>query len=162
MTKEVPPRLALEPSGMNYAIILKEGCPVLIESSVGVFLFLITPFVCAFLGALLCQGSWFRIAGAAAGGALRDVLISAAVTNGLITVSNPDYQIAVSFLLAYLTASGAALLATLSPYRGPTLWFMSGLGAGGGQFLLSKLLHRPATLLEGLRLSVLAEGAEKL
>jgi len=96
--------------------------------------FLLVPAVLAAFGALIGQGSWLRIVTAAVGAATRDLLLRTLVVTGWLIPSNPDYNPDTALLFAFGCASGAALLACLSPYRGKLLLLMAGLGATVGQY----------------------------
>ncbi|MCE7871525.1 hypothetical protein DYH09_14255 [bacterium CPR1] len=116
--------------------IARYACPVLLSQAWQIWLFLLIPGILAALGARLTEGSWMRIPGAAAGAALRD--LSFLLLAGLIPESarNPDYAPYYSWFLAYLCASGAAVMSCLSPYRGWILPVMSAIGAFAAQFVL--------------------------
>ncbi len=116
--------------------IARYACPVILTQAWQVWLFILIPGLLAALGAYLGRGSWMRIPGASAGAAARDVVIL--LLAGLIPASarNPEYGPYYSWFLAYLCASGAAVMSCLSPYRGRILYVMSALGAIAGQFVL--------------------------
>lgn len=121
-------------------VIVEFGSPLLLTSFWQKVLFLLAPAVLAPVGALLGQGSWLRIAGAAAGAMARDLVLLLLVVGGLLHASNPHYSLDCALILAYLGGAGAALLACLAPYRGRLLLVMTGLGGFGGQFLLPPIL----------------------
>ena len=120
--------------------ILKHACPLLFESSVGAWLFLLSPALFAALGARLLQGSFARIIGGTLGGGLRDFLVILAVEGGWITVTNPRYEVMVSAILIFFGASGGALGSCLAPYRGKQLMLNSAIGGFLGQFALPYVL----------------------
>lgn len=121
-------------------VIIKHACPVLFESSLVAWLFLLSPALFAALGARLLQGSFARIIGGTLGGGMRDFLVILAVTNGWVTVSNPRYEIMVSAILVFFGASGGALGSCLAPYRGKLLLLNSAIGGFLGQFALPFVL----------------------
>lgn len=121
-------------------VILKHACPVLFDSPLGSWLFLLSPALFAALGARLLQGSFARIIGGTLGGGLRDFLVILAVTNGWVTVSNPRYEIMVSGILVFFGAAGGALGSCLAPYRGKLLMLNSAIGGFLGQFALPYVL----------------------
>lgn len=118
--------------------LLKLTCPVTLSHLWQGVLFLFLPCFGAALGARLLQGSFLRIAGAALGAGLRDLVIMACVASSWIQ-PQPEYNGFASVLMLYLACSGAALGAVFSPYRGPALWLMSALGTGLGQWLFLPL-----------------------
>ena len=124
--------------------VLKFGPPFLIENPLIAGLFLLSPALFAALGAFLLQGSYLRIVGGAAGGALRDILLLIAVVNGLVTPTNPFWTPDFSIILAFFGACGGALGSTLAPYRGKLLLLNLAIGGFAGQFLLPYLLGTQA------------------
>lgn len=128
-------------------VILRHGSPLLLDSTVAVAIFLFLPGLFAAVGARLLQGSFARILGGALGGGLRDILILVAVNAGLISVTNPAWEMPVTAILVFFGACGGALGSCLAPYRGKLLWLNAALGGILGQFLL------PFVLLAGRRTS---------
>ena len=133
-------------------LVTKYGCPKLLHGHLH-HIFLLTPALLAAIGARIGQGSALRILTAALGGATRDLSILAAIYLGFLHPNNPNYIPEASVILAFGSASGAALLATLSPYRGLRLVLLSSLGAFLGQFLLLAVLLPPRKQ-DGYRRSV--------
>jgi hypothetical protein len=121
-------------------VIIKFGCPFAVDSTVVFWLFLLLPAIFAAIGASLLQGSFLRIVGGAMGGGLRDFLVLFAVNKGWVTVTNPDYELPVSFILIFFGASGGALGSCLAPYRGKFLMLNSAIGGFLGQFCLPFVL----------------------
>jgi hypothetical protein len=124
--------------------VLKFAPPILLQSSLHAWLFLLLPALGAVLGALLCQGSFRRIIGASAGAAARDIGIILLVFNGWLEPNNPHWNLDISFILAFFSASAAAIMSCLAPYRGKLLLINSAIGGFAGQFLLPYLLGTPA------------------
>lgn len=116
--------------------IVQLACPILLSAKWMQIAFLLLPAVLAAFGALLGQGSWLRIVTAAVGAASRDLLLRTLVLGGWLIQSNPEYNADTAMLFAFGCASGAALLACLSPYRGKFLLLMAGLGAVVGQYTI--------------------------
>lgn len=102
--------------------------------------FLLLPALGALLGAWAGQGSFLRILGAAVGAAGRDVTVIALVIAGYLVPNNPLWSPDISFMLAFFSASAAALMSCLAPYRGKLLLFNSAVGGFAGQFLLPYIL----------------------
>lgn len=121
-------------------VILKHACPLVLDSTLAAWLFLLSPALFAALGARLLQGSFLRIVGGALGGGLRDVLVLLAVSQGWIVVTNRYYEALVSSILVFFGASGGALGSTLAPYRGKLLMLNSAVGGFLGQFALPYVL----------------------
>ncbi len=125
-----------EGGGMSYIdMIVRFGSPFMLSQRWEKLLFIAVPGVLAGLGALVCQGSYLRIVGAALGGCFRDLCLVFLVSKGLLEPTNPYYNLDCAIVLAFFGFSAAALLSCLSPYEGPVLWVMSTLGGLGGQFL---------------------------
>ena len=116
--------------------ILEHGCPVILTSDPQKWLFVLLPALSAAFGAFVGQGSWLRIVTAAFFGGLRDASLLLVIAAGFLVPTNPSYSADCGMILAFGCASGAALLATLSPYRGKFLILMSAFGAFAGQYLL--------------------------
>lgn len=121
-------------------VILKHACPVVFESALAGWLFILSPALFAALGARLLQGTFLRILGGAAGAAVRDLLVILAVSTGWVTVTNPRYESLVSAILVFFCASGGALGSTLAPYKGKLLMLNSAIGGFLGQFCLPYVL----------------------
>ena len=126
-------------------VIIKHACPIVFDSQIAAWLFLLAPALLAALGARLLQGSFLRIIGGAAGAAVRDAMVILAISQGWITVTNKHYEILVSMILIFFCASGGALGSCLAPYRGKLLLLNSAIGGFLGQFAL------PFVLLAGRR-----------
>lgn len=116
--------------------IARYTCPVLLTNVLLIWLFLLIPGLLAGLGAYLTRGSWLRIVGASVGAAGRDILVLLLATLVPDSARNPEYAPYYSWFVAYLCASGAAVMSCLSPYRGKLLYFMAGVGGFAGQFIL--------------------------
>jgi len=123
-------------------IILKHACPVIFDTALLAWLFMLLPALFAAAGALLLQGSFMRIIGGALGGGLREVLVLFAVTSGWVTVTNPHYELLCSAILIFFGASGGALGSCLAPYRGKLLAMNSAIGGFLGQFCLPFVLMK--------------------
>ncbi len=121
-------------------VILKHGCPLILDSMIAAGLFILLPGLFAALGARLLQGSFLRILGGAAGGGLRDILVIVAVNAGWLTVTNPRWEENVSGILIFFGACGGALGSCLAPYRGKVLMLNSAIGGILGQFCLPFVL----------------------
>ena len=124
--------------------IVKAGCPVILTEEWHMWAFVLAPAFLAAFGAIIGQGSWLRIVTAAAGAAARDLILMGLVMYGWLVPCNPSYTTESATMMAFGCASGAALLACLSPYRGKILILMSGAGAFAGQFLILALGARRA------------------
>jgi hypothetical protein len=127
---------------MNLFDILDHGCPVLLIWDWQKLLFVLVPFFSAAFGAWIGQGSWLRIVTASFFGALRDSSLLLVIAAGLLVPTNPKYSVDCGVILTFGCAAGAALGATLAPYRGKVLLFLSGLGAFAGQYLLLVVLKQ--------------------
>jgi hypothetical protein len=123
-------------------VIIKHGCPFLLDSTLAAWLFLLLPALFACLGARMLQGSFLRIVGGALGGGLRDFAVVVAVANGWITVTNRSYEVLVSSILIFFGAAGGALGSCLAPYCGKFLLLNSAVGGFLGQFCLPYVLLR--------------------
>lgn len=130
-------------------VIQKHACPILFESALAGWVFLLLPALFAALGARLLQGSSLRIVGGAVGAALRDLLIIVAVSSGWVTVTNPKFELLVSAILVFFCASGGALGSTLAPYRGKFLVLNSAVGGFLGQFCLPYVLFAKRRRVSG-------------
>ena len=134
--------------------ILKHASPILLQSIWQQCFFLLLPALGALIGAFLCQGSFLRIIGAAMGAASRDMAIMLLVINGWMVPNNPHWDLNIAFMLLFLSASSAALMSCLAPYRGKILLINSAIGGFAGQFLLAYILgvvRRPDPLEESVQ-----------
>lgn len=118
---------------MSPLLLAYLACPILLLGigERAAFLILAAPGAAVLAGTL--QGSWKRILGAAVGAALRDGIIWVLLMAGWVRQTNPEFLPVYAQMAAFLAAAGAALLTTLTPYRGRMVPVMAALGAVGGQ-----------------------------
>lgn len=120
--------------------IFKFGSPVVLVHGALAWAFLLAPAFGALLGARLCQGSFLRILGGAVGGASRDIGLLLLITLGFLQPNNSFWSPDISLILAFFSASAAAVMSCLAPYKGKLLWFNAAVGGFAGQFLLSYVM----------------------
>ncbi|GMU56339.1 MAG: hypothetical protein AMXMBFR33_54850 [Candidatus Xenobia bacterium] len=139
--------------------IARYACPVVLTNTLLIWLFLLIPGLLAALGAYLTRGSWMRIVGASVGAAARDILALFVAVILPDSARNPEYAPYYSWFVAYLCASGAAVMSCLSPYRGGVLYFMAGVGGFAGQFVLLYTNESQKLLRNLLRMALTARSA---